>query len=240
MTATAITSETPDVHGRRRHRWLRWVLGGAAAILVLLVVGAVAAVRLQPTAAPLTLPAGAAPVGPIDGVWQPAAGSLAGFRMPQTILGMTSDVVGRTDDLSGSVVIADGRIISAAVRINLLALTSNGRKPAPQFGLSLDTEQYPDANLALAQPVILGDAFASGAPTPLTLTGQLTLKDVTRLVTASLTARRDGANVDVVGSVPVRLADWGIARPTSYGFFGSLGEQGVAEFLVILQRQASR
>src|SRR5689334_381474 len=95
--STATTAKRPDEPTRRRHRRLRWILGGAAAVLVLLVVGAAVAVRLQPTTAPLALPnAGATPAGPIDGVWHPTAGSVAGFRIPQTILGMTSDVVGRT------------------------------------------------------------------------------------------------------------------------------------------------
>ena len=52
---------------------------------------------------------------------------------------------------------------------------------------------------------------------------------------ARLTARRDGANLDVVASIPVPFADWDIARPTGYRVFGSLGDHDVAEFLLILQ-----
>jgi hypothetical protein len=239
MNASTTTSpERPGAPARPRgrHRRLRWIIGGSIAILVLVVVGAAVAVRLQPTAAPLALPAGvAAPVGPIDGVLHPAAGSLAGFRIPQTVLAMTSDVVGRTSDITGTVTIANTRVTNAAVRVNLLALTSNGRKTAPQFGLSLDTQHYPDATVVLAQPVPLDAAVLSGGVTNVTATVQLTLKGITRSATASLTARRDGANLDVVGSIPVTFADWDIAAPTSYGVFGSLGDHGVAEFLLILQ-----
>jgi polyisoprenoid-binding protein YceI len=221
---------------RRRRHWLRWILAGTAALLVLLMVTAAIAVKLQPTPAPLALPASAAaPAGPQDGTWQVASGSVAGFRVQQTVLTLTSEVVGRTEEVTGTVTIADGRITTATIQVNLLGLTSGGR-PAPQFGKSLETQRYPDATISLARPADLDGSFASGAVATITATGQLTLHGVTRTLTVPLSARRDGANVEVAGSIPVTFRDWDIAPPTGYGILGSLADHGVAEFLVVLRR----
>jgi polyisoprenoid-binding protein YceI len=219
---------------RRKHHWLGWILAGFAVIVVLLVAVVVAAIKLQPVPAPLALPpSAAAPVGPLDGTWQVTSGSTAGFRIQQTVLWTTSDVVGRTEGVTGTVVIADGQATLAKLRIDLLSLTSGG-KPAPQFGTSLETQRYPIATVDLVRPVALDGAVASGATTTVTAAGQLTLHGVTHPVTAPLSVRRDGPNIDIAGSFPVRFADWGIAGPKGYGALGSLADHGAAEFLLVL------
>jgi deazaflavin-dependent oxidoreductase (nitroreductase family) len=219
---------------RRKRHWLRWTLAGIAALIVILVAAVAVAIKLQPVPAPLALPASAAaPAGPLDDTWQVTSGSVAGFRIQQTVLGLTSEVVGRTEDVTGTVAIAGGQVTTASLRINLLALTSGG-KPAPQFGISLDTQHHPDATVTLTEPVALDGSFTGGAKTTVTATGQLTLHGVTRTVTVPLTARRDGANLAMTGSFPVTFADYGIARPNGYGALGSLADHGTAEFLLIL------
>jgi polyisoprenoid-binding protein YceI len=221
---------------RRRRRWLRWALAGVAALIVILVAAVVVAINLEPVPAPLGIPASVAPpAGPVDGTWHVASGSVAGFRIRQTMLGVSSYVVGRTEDVTGTVGIADGRVTTAHLRINLAELAFDG-KPAPQFKASLETQRYPDATVSLVQPVGLGAAFASGAAATVTATGQLTLHGTTRPATVPLSVRRDAAAVDVAGSFPVTFADWGIPTPPGYGFFGSLADHGVAEFLLVLQQ----
>lgn len=219
---------------RRKRHWLRWILAGFAVLLVLLVAVVVAAIKLQPVPAPLALPpSAAAPVGPLDGTWQVASGSAAGFRIQQTVLWTTSDVVGRTEGVTGTVVIADGKATVAKLRIDLLSLTSGG-KAAPQFGTSLETQRYPLATVDLVRPVTLDGSVASGAATTVNALGQLTLHGVTHGVTAALSVRRDGPNLDITGSFPVSFADWGIAGPKGYGALGSLADHGTAEFLLVL------
>lgn len=236
--ATTISPQSP-VRPRRRRHWLRWTLVGIVAALVLLVGAVALAVRMQPVPAPLRLPASvAAPVGSLDGTYQAGPGSVAGFRVQQTVVGLTSEVVGRTGDVTGSVAVAGGQVTTASLRVNLLALTSGGNpgaKPAPQFGISLATQRYPDATIDLAGPVTLGGSLASGTAVRVTATGNLTMHGVTRTVTVPLTIRRDAADLEVTGSFPVVFADWGIAQPKGYGALGSLADHGVAEFLLILR-----
>jgi hypothetical protein len=105
-------AETParNPHGtspRRRH-WWRWILAGTGALVVLIIVGIGAFIKLQPALASLALPAAAAnaPAGPLDGTSHVAAGSAAGFRVRESFLWFGNDVVGRTTAVTGTAVIS--------------------------------------------------------------------------------------------------------------------------------------
>ena len=225
---------------RRRH-WWRWALGGLLALIVLVVVAAVAIIRLQPSQSPLALPAGAAaaPAGALDGAWHVTTGSVAGFRVRETILGVGNDVTGRTSDVTGTAVVATGRVERATFRISLDAITVNGKARQPQLVQSLDTAAHPVATTTLARPVTLPAAFSSGGTITRAAAAMLTLNGITRPVTVTLSARRDGTAIEAAGSLPVAFADFGIKRPHGYGVFGSLASNGTAEFLLVLAPAAA-
>jgi polyisoprenoid-binding protein YceI len=213
---------------RRKRRWLRWTIAITATLIVLAVGLVVAAIKLQPEPAPLALPANAAvPVGPVNGTYQAVSGSVAGFRIRQTVLGLTSSVVGRTTDIAGTATVAGGQVTTADLRVGLLALTSGDAKPAPQFNISLDTQRYPDATISLAQPVALDPAFTSGTTVTVNAAGTLTLHGVTHPVTVPLSVRRDGGSINVAGSIPVTFADYDITAPKGYSGLGSLADHGL-------------
>jgi len=99
---------------RRPRRWRRWLLAGVALLVVLVVAGAAIFVKSQPSAAPLTLPSAAArpPVGPVDGTWDVAAGSVAGFRIRESAPVMITILArrdGTTIEAAGSLPVASGR-----------------------------------------------------------------------------------------------------------------------------------
>jgi polyisoprenoid-binding protein YceI len=223
----------------KRH-WRRWIIAGVLAFVALALLAIGLAVKLQPTPPPLALPPGGtgAPTGPINGTWHVAAGSVAGFRVPESFIGMTNDVVGRTKRVTGAIVVSDSRVTAAALRIDLATIKVNG-KTQPQFAKSLDTASEPVATFALARPVALPPALASGAIITVTATGRLTMHGVSRLVTFTITGRRDGSALQAVGSIPVTFSAWGITDPAGYSFLGSLASHGAAEFLVVLHRSGS-
>jgi len=229
-------STLPAMTGRK-HRWTRRILFGVVALIALVVLGSWAFIKFQPTLSLLALSTAspAAPVGALDGTWAVSARSVAGFRVPETAVGMSNDAVGRTTAVSGTVVISGDRVTSATFRIDLAALKVNG-KTQPQFAKSLDTQSFPDATFTLAKPVELGSSFALGATVRVTALGRLTMNGVTHLVTATVSARRDGAALQAAGSIPVTFSAWGIKGPAGYGFFGSLANHGTAEFLVSAHR----
>ena len=224
-------------HVSRKRHWGRWVAAGVVGLVVLLVVAVGLFIKLQPTLAPLVLHGGAvsAPAGPLVGSWDVAAGSVAGFRVPETALGFSNDTVGRTSAVTGNLVVSGGRLTSAAVRVDLSVVQVGGKTP-PQFAQSLGTAQYPEATFTLTRPVTLSPAFASGATVRVTATGLLELKGVSRPVSFTVSGRRDGTALQVAGSIPVTFSAWDIKGPSGYGWLGSLADHGVAEFLLVLHR----
>jgi polyisoprenoid-binding protein YceI len=221
----------------RRRRWWRWTLAGLVLLVVIVVGGAAIFVKSQPSAAPLTLPSGPArpPAGPADGTWAVTTGSVAGFRIRESALGLGNDVTGRTTALTGTAVIAGGQVTSAAFRIGLAAITVGG-KPSPQFAASLEVAAHPDATITLAVPVRLPAGFGAGRAVTAQLPGQLTLRGVTRPVAITISARRDGAEIEAAGSIPVSSARWDITLPAGFGFLGGLSGEATGEFLLILHR----
>ncbi len=185
---------------------------------------------------PLSLPAIAAetPAGPLDGRWAATSGSIAGFRVDQVFLGMHAAVVGRTTVVSGTVDVADGQVTGGSFTVDLTSLTVNG-KPQPQIAISLGTATQPIATIQLDAPVTVPGGLAEGGVVAMTASGSLTLRGARHEVSISMVARRNGSTVEVVGSMPVAFADWGIAGPTGYGDLGSLADHGVAEFLLVLE-----
>ena len=149
---------------------------------------------------------------------------------------MSNDTVGRTSDVGGSLVIAGRRVTSATFRIDLAAVKLNG-KTQPQFATSLHTGRFPVATFTLASPATFGSALALGGSVRVTAAGRLTLNGVTRPVTVTVSGRRDGASLEVAGSIPVAFSRWDIKGPGGLGFLGSLADHGVAEFLLTLHQR---
>jgi len=221
----------------RRHHWWRWAITGVAALVVLVVLAAGLVVKLQPGAAPLALPTGAAsaPAGPLDGSWATAAGSVAGFRVRESAFGMSNDTVGRTGAVAGTLAISADRVTSGTFRIGLRSMKVGG-KAQPQFARSLDTSKDPVATVMLTRPVTLSAAFVSGATVTERVTGRLAMHGISRLVAVTVSGRRDGSALEIAGSIPVAFSRWDIRGPQSFGFIASLANDGIAEFLLILRR----
>lgn len=65
--------------------------------------------------------------------------------------------------------------------------------------------------------------------------GDLTIRGVTRTVTVDLGAQRRGDALVVVGSAPVRLADFGVTAPTA-PIVASVEDAGAIEFQLYFRR----
>jgi deazaflavin-dependent oxidoreductase (nitroreductase family) len=224
---------------RGPRRW-RWIAVGAVVLLVTVVVAGELYLALQSVPPPLTLPPGQAnpPEGPLAGVWQPVAGSLAGFRVPETLLLGSNEVVGRTTQLSGTAQLTSAQITHVTIRVGLRAITIN-RKHQAGLDTSLDTARYPTATFTLSQPILLSPSFTDGRAASLTATGQLSLHNTAQPVSVALTARRSGSTIDLAGSIPILLARWHVAPPAGLGPLGSLADHATAEFLIVLHRASS-
>jgi len=235
-TSEAFRSQEAGTRPSRRRRWWRWVIGSVLALVVLAVAATGAVVKLTPVPAPLALPkSAAAPSGPLDGTWRVTVGSVAGFRVRETIIGFSNDVTGRTSDVTGTAVVAGPGVARATFQVSLDAIVVSGKARQPQLVKSLGVTAHPYATVTLTQPVPLPAAFATGAVLTRTVAATLTLNGITRPVTVTLSARRDGTAIEAAGSLPVAFSAFHVTGPSGLGFFGSLASDGTAEFLLVLR-----
>ncbi|MDO8147870.1 YceI family protein [Isoptericola sp. b515] len=164
----------------------------------------------------------------LDGEWTVATGSFAGYRVHEVLRGEDVTVTGRTDpassDVAGTVTVADGSVTAAEVVVRVEAIATDQAPRDAYFRASvMDVDTFPTATFELTTPVVLDPGGRD-----VELTGDLTLRDVTREVTvpAQVAASADGAQV--AGSVPVTFTDFGIEAP-SLGFV-EVDEEGAVEF----------
>lgn len=233
----AALAADPGGRVQRRRRRRRRILAGVAALAVILLVAVGAFIKLGPSAAPLRLPQGrvSPPAGQTDGRWRVADGSLAGFRVQESALGLSNYAGGQTAAVTGMLVMSGDTVTAASFQVNLKTIKVSG-KSQPQFGASLGTRRDPVAIFTLTKPVTLSQAFFAGRMVTAAARGELAMNGALRPVTVTLTARRNGPMLQTAGSIPVSFARWDISQPAGFGPFGSLASHGDAEFLLTLRR----
>jgi polyisoprenoid-binding protein YceI len=204
-----------------RHR-LRWIV--AAAIVVLLAVGGAVAWYVfgedapdKPTLSDNTNADAAANADP-SGTWRVAPGKdvFVGYRIKELFGGSTikRDAVGRTPKVTGMMVIIDGAVDTARVEADVTALNS-GRAARDSYlrDNALQTNDFPEATFEITTPIELPHGLRAGEAVDLRLTGDLRLHGQTRSIRVPVQARFDGDTIEVVGTAPVVLADYGIDAP---------------------------
>lgn len=144
--------------------------------------------------------------------------------------------MGRTPDVTGSIEVAGDAVTGVEVEVDLTTLQSDdGRRDRALASRGLEHERFPTATFALAEPLELADGVESGERVSTTAAGALTLHGVTRDVTVDIDAQLDGERAAVVGSAPIRLADFDIDPPTGLSVL-SVDDDGVFEFQIFFTR----
>ena len=173
-----------------------------------------------------TLEAGATgdPVQATDGTWTVTDGSFAGYRLQEVLRGEDVTVTGRTDQVTGTLTVADGTLTAAEVVVDMASIATD---QPPRDGYfrdqALQVVRYPTATFTLTEPVELPQDATSAQ-----LTGDLTIRDVTREVTVDAGLAATGDLVQVVGSVPITFEDYGVQAP-DLGFV-KVEDDGFIEF----------
>lgn len=98
-------------------------------------------------------------------------------------------------------------------------------------GRIMEVDTSPTATFTLTQPIDLGSVPADKQEVAVTATGELTLKGATKSVAVELTARRNGAAIEV--SIPIVFADYGIDNPS--GGPAQTDDNGLLEFLLVFE-----
>ena len=163
----------------------------------------------------------------ISGVWtvdtetgtfdyESATGSFVGFRIAEELSGIGSTTaVGRTGDVTGSLTIDGSTVTDATFTVDMTTLTTNDSRRDNNVQDALDTDRFPTASFTLSSPIDLGDGAARGEPVTATVTGDLTIHDITREVAIPIEAQLVDDTVVVVGSTNITFADFDVAVPPS-------------------------
>jgi polyisoprenoid-binding protein YceI len=159
---------------------------------------------------------------PLAGTWVVEAGDdvFVGYRIEERFGLDTLDreAAGRTPAVEGAFVIDGGQITEGSVTADVTQLESGQlRRDRYIERNALETRDFPEATFVLTEPSALGDTVQPGATEELVLVGHLTLHGVTNEVVVPVEARWNGDTIDVAGSTPIVLADYGIEPPDIAG-----------------------
>jgi len=172
-------------------------------------------------------PSGGGSIDPagVAGTWTVGPGSTVGYRVVEVLFGQDTTAVGRTESVTGSLTVEGEQITAAAFDVDMTSVTSQEARRDNQFrGRLMDVEQFPTATFTLTAPAPVPSA---GTDNRSTVTGDLTMRGVTRPVTLEMTALDCGGYLDVLGSTDIAFEDFAIPDPSSAGI--STQDHGVLE-----------
>ena len=122
-------------------------------------------------------------------------------------------VVGRTERVTGEVTITGGALAAATVNVDAGSISTDEAARDAFFRRALNTSEFPQATFVLSSPVDVSAIGQSDQPLTVSAAGDLTFHGVTAPVTAELEAQRTSDGVEVVGRIPVTLADFDLTAP---------------------------
>jgi polyisoprenoid-binding protein YceI len=230
---------------RTRRGWL----AAAAAVLVLALAGggylllarnsdAPAPAALDAATATTATTAGGAAqpeaTGTPDGAWQVRddGSSFVGYRVHERLAQLSSpnEAVGRTTQVTGTMQVAGDQVEAVKVEADLRGLQSDeGRRDNALRQRGLESSRFPTAVFELTEPLRLDQQPVSGRRVNGQGKGRLTVRGITREVTADLQGRWDGSTIQVAGRIPVRMSEFQI-EPPIVGFVLSIEDSLTVEF----------
>jgi len=141
---------------------------------------------------------------------------VAGYRVRETLFGASNIAVGRTSTITGSLTVAAGKLTAGSFSVDVASVKSDRSARDDSFKIRImEVGTYPTATFNLTQPVDIGRLASGAGHQVVSVTGNLQLHGVTRLVTCPVNVTRTGASVNVTGAIPVTFADYAIANPSN-------------------------
>ncbi len=178
--------------------------------------------------------AGGAPS--VSGAWNVGAGSVAGYRVSEVLIGQNSTAVGRTSKVWGSMTIEGTTVSEGTFTVDMASVVSDQSSRNAHFdGPIMDVARFPTATLTLSSPIRLGTIPPDGVVVRYDATGQLTMHGVSKSVSFTVATERLGEEIDVLADVTVPFASWDIANP-SIGGFVTTANTGTLEVLLHFTR----
>jgi polyisoprenoid-binding protein YceI len=197
------------------------VIGVAAALLAVSVIAATAFTFLKPTATasgPVETVALAEPLSAGTTVYELDSAE-ARFIVDEVLRGSPYTVVGTTDQVAGQLALdldSPSTAEVGTILINARDLETDDSNRNRALGNQiLQTSQYEYISFTPTALVGLPDSFSVGQPGTFQLTGDLTIKDVTRPTTfeVTVTPTSDGV-LEGTAATQIQYADWGLSIPS--------------------------
>ncbi len=178
---------------------------------------------------------GAVEPGSLTGTWRPTTGSRVGYRVEEVAFGQSKTAAGSTDAVTGELVLDTTQVETASFTADLTKVSSDSDRRDNQFrGRIMDVATYPNATFRLTSPITFDTVPADRQEATYQATGDLTLRGTTKSVTFPVKARRNGAAIEVNGTIPIAFDEWGIPNPS----FGPVTteDNGELEFLLVFAK----
>lgn len=233
---------------KRRGKWLLLII--PVALVVLVEAGIFVYIHfISPDpAAKLSfadVPTGAAPsdagdpaltaAGVIDGTWTVGGGSKVQYRIEEKLSGQSNEATGQDTAVTGQLAIAGTTVSSASFSVDMKKFETNEDQRNTQFhNRIMNTGKFPTATFELTAPIELTAIPENLTQITAKATGKLTLHGTTNTVTFDLLARRNGAHIEVNGTIPITFSEYAINNPS--GGPASVGNNGDLEFLLVLTK----
>ncbi len=230
----------------RARRWTIWLSASLVAAVVAVVGGTFIYIHFisGKAPAPFSLPAkksGAAPsssspgspatASSLTGTWKVAAGSQAGYRVKEVLFGQNNIAAGRTNAITGHLTVNGTHVTAGTFTVQMATIKSDQSQRDGQFqGRIMNTSQFPTATFELTSPIVLASIPDNLVEVTVQVSGKLTLHGTTKDVTFPLKARRNGAQLEVNGTIPITFSDYNINNPS--GGPASVGNTGQLEFVL--------
>jgi polyisoprenoid-binding protein YceI len=185
-------------------------------------------------------------VAGLAGQWKVTTGSIAGYRVKELFAGESAkhEAVARTSTVSGGLTVggdaASGYQVSAiTITVNLGDLHSVdsvvGRNVTQRDGIvdrQLEVLQFPEATFVASVVSIPGPV--AGQQVSVSIPGRLTIHGVTKDVTVTAQAQVSGDRIEIAGSVPATMAEFGVSPP--FAPFVTVDSAVTIEFDIFLAR----
>jgi polyisoprenoid-binding protein YceI len=169
--------------------------------------------------------AGAAtPLTGLAGIWTVTTGSQARYRVKELFVGETAkhDAVAQTSNVTGTMTVAGDEtgyhVTAITVTGDVTSLhsidTVAGRNVSQRDGIvsrQLEVQRFPAATFTATSASVPGTVTTT--PVDVTVPGKLTIHGVTKDVTAAAKAQVVGDKIEIAGSVPINMTDYGVSPP---------------------------
>ncbi len=181
------------------------------------------ALRSPAATAPVDAPPSAG--SGLAGSWTAGQGSAVRYHVRERFAGQSSshEAVAQTSSVSGGMTVtaagAGYHVEGATITVGLAELQSvdsvvgfNVSQRDRVVRGELAVAQYPNATFK-AGPFDVPAAVDAGQTVTVQIPGTLTIHGASQTVTAAVQARRSSAGVEVAGSIPITMTDYGVQPP---------------------------